>query len=122
MTSRKKFLALCGLLTFGKHCRCSSLLPLLLTLKRRSRLSKVSTRSPHSPISLSQLTTHQDSPISTSERLCFPLHQLLLLVCSVIVPPFYSNVLGPNHFIKRYAPAFENSDYDFAPVVFETSG
>jgi len=60
---------------------------------------KVSTRSPHSPISLSQLTTHQDSPISTSERLCFPLHQLLLLVCSVIVPPFYSNVLVPNHFI-----------------------
>jgi len=24
--------------------------------------------------------------------------------------------------IDRYAPAFENSDYDFAPVVFETSG
>src|SRR5438309_11938980 len=23
--------------------------------------------------------------------------------------------------IDRYAPAFENSDYDFAPVVFETS-
>ena len=24
--------------------------------------------------------------------------------------------------IERYAPAFEKSDYDFAPVVFETSG
>jgi len=24
--------------------------------------------------------------------------------------------------IDRYAPAFENSDYDFVPVVFETSG
>ena len=24
--------------------------------------------------------------------------------------------------IDRYAPAFENSDYDFFPVVFETSG
>ena len=24
--------------------------------------------------------------------------------------------------VERYAPAFEKSDYDFAPVVFETSG
>src|SRR5947209_1129239 len=32
------------------------------------------------PISLSQLTTHQDSPISTSQRLCFPLHHLCCAV------------------------------------------
>src|SRR5947209_19986451 len=81
MTSRREFLALCGLMTFVKHCKCSSLLPLLPKRKGRSMLSKVSTRSPHSPISLPQLTTHQDSPISTSERLCFPLHQPLLLGC-----------------------------------------
>src|SRR5438270_8808597 len=99
MTSRREFLALCGLMTFVKHCKCSSLLPLLPKLKRRSMLSKVSTRSPHSPISLSQLTTHRDSPISTSERLCFPFHQPLQLACSVTVPLFSSNVLVQNHFI-----------------------
>jgi hypothetical protein len=54
---------------------------------------------PESPISLSLLTMHRDSPISTSERLCFPLHQPLLLGCSVIGPPFSSNVLEQNHFI-----------------------
>src|SRR5947209_20514253 len=96
MTSRREFSALCGLMTFVKHCKCSSLLPLLPKRKRRSMLSKVSTRSPHS---LPQLTTHRDSPISTSERLCFPLHQPLLLGCSVIVPLFSSNVLVQNHFI-----------------------
>src|SRR5436305_5829029 len=107
MTSRREFLALCGLMTFVKHCKCSSLLPLLPKLKRRSMLSKVSTRSPHSPISLPQLTTHQDSPISTSERLCFPLHQPLLLGCSVTVPLFSSNVLVPEsfHFVPTLTQA-----------------
>src|SRR4029079_16004856 len=44
---------------------------------------------------------------------------------STLLPPLISGRLSPaSHTLKlrRYAAAFVHSDYDFAPVIFETSG
>ena len=47
---------------------------------------------------------------------------------STLLPPLISERLSPaSHTLKtqkidRYAAAFVHSDYDFAPVIFETSG
>ena len=47
---------------------------------------------------------------------------------STLLPPLISERLSPaSHYaqtqkIDRYAAAFVHSDYDFAPVIFETSG